>query len=75
MEGRIVEEGLSDRVGMSQLPGGGERLALPHPGLLRVAEDKERLGEPEEADHARVDGVDKARVPVPHGIVEGERTL
>ena len=72
MEGPIAEEGLGDRVGMGQLPSEGEHLTLPHPGLLRVAEGEERLGEPEQADHARVDGVDEARAPVPHGVVEGE---
>jgi len=75
MEGPIAEEGLSDRVGMRQLPGGGERLALPHLGLLRVAEGEERLREPEQADYARVDGVDEARAPVSHRVVEGERAL
>ena len=54
-------EGDGQRVGMGQLAGVGERLAVPRPGLLRIAEDDEHVGEPGQAHHARVDGVDEGR--------------
>ena len=37
MEGPITEEGLTHRVGMSQLPSGGERLVAPRSGLSWIA--------------------------------------
>ena len=46
MEGPIAEQGLRDRVGMGERSGGGDRLALPRPCLLGVAEGEERVGEP-----------------------------
>ena len=44
MEGRIVEEGLSGRAGMSQLPGGGQALAPAAPGPAPGSRGQGALG-------------------------------
>ena len=53
----------------------GERLRHPRPGLLWVPLSQEDVDEPEQADHARVEGVDQGGTPVPPGIVERQPLL
>jgi hypothetical protein len=74
-EGPIAEERLSDRIGMGECPGKVECLVAPRPGQPWIAEDEKRMGQPVQADHTRVDGVDEPRLPVSDGIVEGEPAL